>query len=273
MHLLLGSAAKVQLETEVKKHIDKITEKNEQVRISLFRIGDRDDDVQYEKSILRACAKNGITVESNVYGTEIAEDELYKAILSAATRKEIDGILIFRPLPKALRTEKILFAVPPEKDIDGMLLEKSAFLPCTPEGCMHLLNAYGIHPKGKKCVVVGRSPVVGKPLAELLIKAGADVTVCHTQTENVPAETRKAEILFAACGKPEMIDRNYLSTGQIVVDVGFHEKEGRFCGDVVKEDAMELAEAYTPVPGGVGAVTLSVLMLHSVQAHERNYSL
>lgn len=270
MHLLLGSAAKMLLETEIKKRINEITERCEQVRISLFRIGERDDDIQYERSILRACAKNGIVVEKNIYNTDITEDTLYEAILSTAERKDIDGILIFRPLPKELRTERILSAIPPDKDIDGMLLEKSAFLPCTPEGCMHLLNAYGINPKGKKCVVIGRSPVVGKPLAELLEKAGGEVTVCHTQTPDVPSETRKAEILFAACGKPEMVGRKYLSPGQIVIDVGFHEKEGEFCGDVVKEDAMELAEAYTPVPGGVGAVTLSVLLLHSVQAHERN---
>ncbi len=270
MRLLLGSTAKVLLEAEVKKHIDEITERCEQVKISLFRIGDRDDDIQYERSILRACSKNGIVAETNIFNTDITEDALYDAILSTSARKDIDGILVFRPLPKALRTERVLSAVPFDKDIDGMLLEKSAFLPCTPEACMHLLDAYGINPEGKKCVVIGRSPVVGKPLADLLIKAGADVTVCHTQTPDVPSETRKADIVFAACGKPEMVDRKYLSPGQTVIDVGFHEKEGRFCGDVVKEDAMELAEAYTPVPGGVGAVTLSVLLLHTVQAHERN---
>lgn len=273
MQQLLGSVARTILEKEVKEKIEAIAERKEQVRISLFRIGNRDDDIQYEKSILRACSRNGIEVESNIYDAAVSEDTLHAAILSAAVRSDVDGILVFRPLPKELRTEKILSAVPPEKDIDGMLLERSSFLPCTPEGCMYLLEAYGIKPEGKRCVVIGRSPVVGKPLAELLRKAGAEVTVCHTQTPDVPAETRKAEILFAACGKPEMVDRSYLSRGQIVIDVGFHEKDGGFCGDVKKEDAMDLSDAYTPVPGGVGAVTLSVLLLHAVQAHERNHSL
>ena len=270
MQLLLGSVARTILEAEVKKKIEAFAERNEQVRICLFRVGERDDDIQYEKSILRACARNGIAVESYVFETDVSEDTLHEAIISAADRTNIDGILVFRPLPKDLRTEKILSAVPPEKDIDGMLLERSSFLPCTPEGCMYLLEAYGIKLEGKHCVVIGRSPVVGKPLAEMLRKAGAFVTVCHTQTLDVPAETRKAEILFAACGKPEMVDRRYLAPGQIVIDVGFHEKESGFCGDVEKEAAMELAEAYTPVPGGVGAVTLSVLLLHAAQAHERN---
>ena len=270
MQLLLGSVARTLLEEEVRKRIEAIAERCETVRIGLFRVGERDDDVQYEKSILRACNRNGIAAESYTFDTDATEDELYNSIVTAAERQDVDGILVFRPLPKELRTEKILSAVPPEKDIDGMLLERSSFLPCTPEACMYLMKAYGIRPNGKKCVVIGRSSVVGKPLAELLRKAGGEVTVCHTQTPDVPAETRKAEILFAACGRPEMVDRRYLSAGQIVIDVGFHEKEGGFCGDVLKDDAMELAEAYTPVPGGVGAVTLSVLLLHAVRAHERN---
>lgn len=270
MELLLGKTAKTLLEAEVKERMQAIQMRQESVRIALFRVGSRDDDCQYERTILRACDRLGLVAESTVLDESVPESSLYEALQKTVNRSDVDGILLFRPLPKALQTERIRTAIPPEKDIDGALLEQSCFHPCTPEACMHLLRAYGIDPSGKHCVVVGRSPVVGKPLANLLKEAGADVTVCHTQTPDVPAETRKAEILFVACGKSEMIDRTYLTEGQTIIDVGFHSTGNGFCGDVKAEDAKMLAAAYTPVPGGVGAVTLSVLLLHAVQAHERN---
>ncbi len=269
MELLFGKAAKALLEAEVKERMQAIEMRQETVRIALFRVGSRDDDCQYERMILRACDRLGIAAESTAFDESVAESVLYEALQKAAGRSDLDGILLFRPLPKVLQTERIRTAIPPEKDIDGALLEQSCFYPCTPEACMHILRAYGIDPNGKHCVVVGRSPVVGKPLAKLLREAGADVTVCHTQTPDVPAETRKAQILFVACGKPELIDRTYLTEGQTIIDVGFHATETGFCGDVKAEDAQMLAAAYTPVPGGVGTVTLSVLLLHAVQAHER----
>ncbi len=270
MLLLKGSAAKELIEQEVREHLNLIHDRDEKVTIALFRVGEKPDDCRYESTILKACSRLGIDTESFVFPEDVDENELYQKLNAASENTLIDGILLFRPLPMHLRTEKIRTAIPAEKDIDGTLLEDSDFLPCTPEGVMYLLKAYQIDVKDKKCVVVGRSAVVGKPLAELLRNAGAKVEVCHTQTPDVPAVTKTAEILFAACGRPQMIDRNYLSKGQIIIDIGFHAVDGVLCGDVNAEDAKEVADAYTPVPGGTGAVTLSVLLLHAVRAHERN---
>ncbi len=269
MEQLLGRTAKSMIEIEIKDKLASIHNNNERVRISLFRVGERDDDCGYERSILKACERLGIYAETNVFSENVSEIDLLRALQLSAADETVDGMLLFRPLPKYLQTQSILTAIPAEKDIDGMLLDQSDFTPCTPEACMQILRAYRIEPKGKRCVVVGRSAVVGKPLARLLTEAGAIVTVCHTQTPDVPSETRKAELLFVACGKPQMVDERYLSEGQIVIDVGFHALETGFCGDVNAEAAVKKASAYTPVPGGVGAVTLSVLLLHAVTAHER----
>ena len=270
MLLLKGSAAKELIEKEVQEYLEQFRARNEKVTIALFRVGEKPDDVRYESTIIKACARLGIETSRALFPEDVEEETLYRELKLAAKNDSFDGILLFRPLPVNLRTERIRTAIPAEKDIDGTLLEESAFLPCTPEGVMYLLKAYQIDVKGRKCVVVGRSPVVGKPLANLLREAGAEVEVCHTQTPDVPAVTRTAEILFAACGKPRMIDRNYLTEGQIIIDIGVHAVDGALCGDVNAEDAAELASAYTPVPGGTGAVTLSVLLLHAVKAHERN---
>ena len=266
---LLGAKAKERIEREVEARLAALHARGERVKIALFRVGESGDDVRYERTILRACERLGIEAKPHVFDASCTEQTLLKALSEAAGDDSVDGMLLFRPLPKAFSIERLQGAIPPQKDIDGMLAERSVFLPCTPDACMHLLRTYDIEVSKKHCVVIGRSPVVGKPLAKLLADAGADVTVCHTQTEDVPSETRKAEILFAACGKPRMVDRSYLSEGQVVVDIGFHATDSGVCGDVNAEDARALASAYTPVPGGVGAVTLSVLLLHAVAAHER----
>lgn len=271
MQLLLGSVAKNMLEAEIAERLAAIRARGERVRIALFRVGARGDDCRYERTILKASERLGIDAEQNVLDEDVTEETLYAALQGAAKRSDVDGILVFRPLPKSLASERVRTAVPPEKDIDGALLEDSDFTPCTAEACMHLLRAYGISPAGRPCVVIGRSPVVGKPLAALLRKAGADVTVCHSQTVDVPAETRRAELLFVACGKPRMVDKSYLAPGQTVIDVGFHPTEDGVCGDVNAADAEAAAAAYTPVPGGVGAVTLPVLLLHATKAHEKNH--
>lgn len=268
MQKLSGALAKERVEAEVRERIAAIEARGETVRLALFRVGDRPDDCGYERSILRAAQRLGIGTETHVFAADVTEKTLLAALTDAAMDPAVNGMLLFRPLPEHLRTDRVGAAIPAQKDVDGTLLEKSAFLPCTPEACMRLLAAYGIDPKGKRCVVIGRSAVVGKPLAELLQKAGAVVTVCHTQTPDVPAETRTAELLFAACGKPRLVDRTYLSPGQIIVDVGFHPTETGVTGDVCAEAAEECAAAYTPVPGGVGAVTMPVMLLHTVLAHE-----
>ena len=191
----------------------------------------------------------------------------------------IHGVLIFRPLPKHLDDEAVRRALKPEKDIDGITDgslvgvfagTKQGFPPCTPQACMEILDHYGIDPKGKRAVVIGRSLVVGKPAAMMLLGKHATVTVCHTRTVDMPAVCREAEILIVAAGRAGVVGKEYFAPGQIVIDVGINvNAEGKLCGDVNFEEAEPVVEAITPVPGGVGTVTTSVLVGHVVEAAKR----
>ena len=186
---------------------------------------------------------------------------------------------MFRPLPKHLDEEAACQALDPEKDVDGITDgsmvgvftgQKKGFPPCTPQACMEILDHYGIDCAGKKAVVIGRSLVVGKPAAMMLIKKNATVTVCHTKTVDMPAVCREADILIVAAGRAGVVDKPYFAPGQVVIDVGINvNAEGKLCGDVKFEDAEPIVGAITPVPGGVGSVTTSVLVGHVVEAAMR----
>jgi methylenetetrahydrofolate dehydrogenase (NADP+)/methenyltetrahydrofolate cyclohydrolase len=191
----------------------------------------------------------------------------------------VHGILLLRPLPKGVDELSVCDALAPEKDVDGVTSGSMAgvfagthvgYPPCTPQACMEILDYYGIDPKGKKAVVVGRSLVVGKPAAMMLIQRNATVTVCHTQTKDLPTVCREAEILAVAAGRAQMIHRDYLSPGQIILDVGIHvDENGNLCGDVNSAQAESIVKAFTPTPGGVGTVTASVLVKHVTEAAEK----
>ena len=193
----------------------------------------------------------------------------------------IHGVLLFRPLPKHLNEEKIINALDIEKDVDGITDgsmagvfagKKQGFPPCTPSGCMEILDHYGIDCTGKKAVVIGRSLVVGKPAAMMLIKKNATVTVCHTKTKDMPSVVREADIVIVAAGRAGVVDGSYLRAGQTVIDVGINvNEEGKLCGDVNFEEADRIVDAITPVPGGVGSVTTSVLVSHVVEAAMRKF--
>ena len=191
----------------------------------------------------------------------------------------IHGILMFRPLPKHLDEDAVVAAMDPAKDIDGITAgsmagvfmgTKQGFAPCTAQACMEILDHYGIDCTGKKAVVVGRSLVVGKPAAMMLIAKNATVTICHTRTVDMPAVVKEADIVIVAAGRPGVIDGRYLAPGQIVIDVGINvNEEGKLCGDVLYEEAEPVVDMITPVPGGVGSVTTSVLVGHVVEAAMR----
>lgn len=202
-----------------------------------------------------------------------------KTIDEVNSNDGIHGVLIFRPLPKHLDEEAVVKALAPEKDVDGITdgsmvgvftSTPQGFPPCTPQACMEILDHYGIDCTGKKAVVIGRSLVVGKPAAMMLLKRNATVTICHTRTKDMPSVVREAEIVIVAAGRAGVVDDTYLSPGQIVIDVGINvNEEGKLCGDVDYEKAEPVVEAITPVPGGVGSVTTSVLVGHVVEAAMR----
>ena len=244
-----------------------------------MRVGSRGDDVAYEKGAMKRCETVGVAVKNFVLESDATQDELLTVIDGINKDASIHGVLLFRPLPKHMNDNTVRQALSPEKDMDGITDGSLAgvfagipngFPPCTPQACMEVLDYFGIDPKGKKAVVVGRSLVVGKPAAMMLLGKNATVTVCHTRTVDMPAVCREADILIVAAGKANIVDKSYVSQGQIVIDVGINvDENGKLCGDVKFEDVEPVVGAITPVPGGVGSVTTSVLVGHVVEAAKR----
>ena len=245
--------------------------------LAIVRIGERADDISYEKSASNRCRTVGVNVKNILLPADVSQGELMQNILELNDDDRIHGVLIFRPLPEHLSDDAVRALLKPEKDIDGITDGSLAgvftgsnqgFAPCTARACIEILDHFNIDCKGKRAVVIGRSLVVGKPVAMMLMQKHATVTVCHTRTVDMPAVARSAEILIAASGQMEGLTKEYFSPGQIVIDVGinWNEQKGKLCGDVLFEDAEPVVAAITPVPGGVGTVTTSVLVSHVVEA-------
>ena len=248
--------------------------------LAILRVGERDDDLAYERGAMKRCEKVGVRVKNVVLPADVDSDTFFRTLEALNTDPEVHGILMFRPLPKQLDGEKARRMLAPEKDVDGCTDGSLAgvftntalgFPPCTAQAAMELLRYYGVDPKGKRVAVIGRSLVIGRPVAMMLMHANATVTVCHTRTVDVPAVTREADIVVAASGQMESVGANYLRPGQIVIDVGigWNEAKQKLCGDVRAEEAEPIAAALTPVPGGVGSVTSAVLCKHVVEAAKR----
>ena len=247
--------------------------------LAIVRVGERPEDLSYERGALKRCEKVGIRVRQFTLPKESSHEDLLEVIRQINADREIHGCLLFRPLPPQMDEEAICAALDPAKDVDGITAGSLAsvfagsgagYPPCTAQACMEILNYYGCDLTGKRAVVVGRSLVVGKPLAMLLLGQNATVTLCHTRTADLAAECRRAEVLIAAAGRANMIGRDHLSPGQLVLDVGINvDEEGNLVGDVDFAAADAIVGAVTPVPGGVGAVTTSVLAAHVLQAAEQ----
>lgn len=246
--------------------------------LAIVRVGERGDDIAYENGAVKRCEKVGVAVSRIVLPESITQDELQKKINELNNDSAVHGVLILMPLPKHLDGEAVRRALAPEKDVDGITDGSLAgvftgsgngYPPCTAQACIEILDHYGYDCKGKSAVVIGRSLVVGKPVAILLMAKNATVTVCHTRTVDMPSVTKNAEILIVAAGKAKAIGADYLSENQVVIDVGINFSEGAMCGDVDFEAAAPIVSAITPVPGGVGTVTTSVLVSHVVEAAKR----
>ena len=278
--LLKGADVVAALAEKMTKEIEELKGKGIAPTLAILRVGERPDDISYEKGATKRCESVGVSVKSIVLPNDVTQDMLMKSVETLNADDSVHGVLIFRPLPKHLDESAVCAALKPEKDIDGITEGSLAgvftgsgkgFAPCTAQACMEILDFYNIDCKGKRAVVVGRSLVVGKPAALMLMGRHATVTVCHTRTVDMPAVARNAEILIVAAGKMESLTKEYFSPGQIVIDVGinWNEIKGKLCGDVKFDDAEPIVAAITPVPGGVGTVTTSVLVSHVVEAAKK----
>lgn len=243
--------------------------------LAVIIAGDDPASQIYVKNKRKACEECGIRSLQYTFGSDVKEEELLALIESLNSDNTVDGILCQLPLPKGIDEAKITNAISPEKDVDGfhpvnvgkMLSGKECFLPCTPAGVIEMLKYKNIEISGKRAVVVGRSNIVGKPAAALLLGENATVTVCHSKTENLKEIVKTADIVVAAIGRPKFITADMLKKGCAVIDVGINRSEnGKLCGDVDFENAVKVVGAITPVPGGVGPMTIAMLMENTVKS-------
>ena len=244
--------------------------------LAIIRVGERPDDCSYERGAVKKMDKVGVRCTTYTFDADIDNDTFQAEFDKINENPDIDGILMLRPLPKQLDEKQIENKIDPRKDLDGISPlnlakvyagDESGYAPCTAEAVIEMLDYAGIDIKGKRVTVVGRSLVIGKPVSMLLMKRNATVTVCHTKTVDMEGTCKNAEILVAAAGSARMIKKDYVAEGAIVVDVGINEdEEGNLCGDVDFDAITDIAAIATPVPGGVGSVTTSVLAKHLVKA-------
>ena len=279
---LLGKEVTAALNERIKADAEALKAKGVNPTLCIIRVGENESDISYERGATKRCETLGVACEKILLPEDVSQEELLATIDKVNKNDQIHGVLLFRPLPKHLDQSVIENALDPAKDVgcmtdgsmSGVFTGKNVgFPPCTPQACMEILDHYGIDCTGKKAVVVGRSLVVGKPAAMMLIKKNATVTVCHTRTVDMPSVVREADIVIVAAGRAGVVDDTYLRAGQVVIDVGINvNAEGKLCGDVDFEKAEPIVEAITPVPGGVGSVTTSVLVGHVVEAAKRKFA-
>jgi len=274
MEELIGKAVAEAMAEDIRIKVEELKTKGIVPTLAVVRVGAREDDLAYERGIMKKFA--GANCEAKVFElpADVDQETLDKTVSDLNDDNNIHGILLFRPLPKHLTDENIKKFIKPGKDVDVMgkanmaLLyagDKTAYAPCTAQAVIEILKHYNIDMKGKNVTVVGRSLVIGKPVALLLIGENATVTVCHTKTLDLKAECKRADIIVAAAGVAKMITDEHVKPGQVVIDVGMNvDENGKLCGDVDYEKVAPIVDKITPVPGGVGAVTTSVLLKYTV---------
>ena len=279
MRRLGGKEVADEIMADLKIRVDALKAKGTEPKLAILRVGQREDDLAYERGVLKRFGTIDVAVEVTELDAGVSQEELDKTFDSINNDPKVHGILVFRALPKGLSDEYMRRTIDPGKDVDFMDIRnmedclagvRDCSAPCTAEAVMELIKHYQIETKGKKVTVVGRSLVIGKPVALLLTTANATVTVCHTKTVNTEEECKRADIIVACCGVAKIINENYVREGQIVIDVGMNvDEEGKLCGDVDYDKVSEIAEAVTPVPGGVGSITTAILLKHVVVNAER----
>lgn len=273
--ILSGKTVSQRIKDELKKEVAELKEKNINPGLAVIIVGDDPASRVYVNNKKKACDEIGIYSEEYALPEETSEEELLALIRKLNGKKEINGILVQLPVPKQINEETIINAIDPKKDVDAfhpvnvgkIMVGNFDFVPCTPAGVMELIDESGIDVAGKECVVVGRSNIVGKPQAMLLLHKNGTVTICHSKTKNLKEKTKQADILIAAVGKPNFITGDMIKEGAVVIDVGINRiAEKKLVGDVDFESAEKVAGAITPVPGGVGPMTIAMLMKNTVKA-------
>ena len=270
-----GKAVSAATRAEIKQEVAALSEKGVEIGLAVIIVGDDPASRVYVNNKKKACAELGIRSEEYALPAETTNEELLSLIRELNGRADINGILCQLPLPRHLDEKAVINTISPEKDVDafhpvnvgGIMTGDYTFLPCTPAGVIELIRSTGVEIAGKSCVVVGRSNIVGKPMAMLLLHNHGTVTVCHSKTNNLAEVCRNADILVAAVGRAKLITADMVKPGAVVIDVGMNRDEnGKLCGDVDFDAVEPIASHITPVPGGVGPMTIAMLMKNAVSA-------
>ena len=280
--ILDGNALAQKLRAGFKQEADQLAAQGIRPGLAVILVGEDPASQVYVRNKVNACAQAGFHSEKHSYPADVEAATVFAKIAELNADPAIHGILVQLPLPKHFDADAVLEAIAPEKDVDGFRAEnvgalmqgKPCFIPCTPYGAMKFFEDAGITLRGKEAVIVGRSNIVGKPMAMLLMHAGATVTICHSQTQDLKAHCRRADILVAAIGKPKMITGDMVKPGAVVIDVGINRLQdgpdaGKLCGDVDFDSAKEVASYITPVPGGVGPMTITMLLANTLESAQR----
>ncbi|MCK9443097.1 MAG: bifunctional 5,10-methylenetetrahydrofolate dehydrogenase/5,10-methenyltetrahydrofolate cyclohydrolase [Tissierellaceae bacterium] len=274
--VLKGNVVAAQIKEKMAKDIEELAKLGKVPTLGIVRLGDNPDDISYERSIIKNCDKIGIEAKVFEQDVNMTTEELLSLMGELNEDNSISGVLLFRPLPKHIDEAKVRESLVPSKDVDGMnpvTLAKifegdlSGFAPCTPKAAMEILLYNNIELEGKNVVVVNRSMVLGKPLTMMLLNENATVTICHSRTKNLPEITKNADVVVTALGRAKFFDEKYFNENSICIDVGVSlDEEGKLSGDIDYPVVSELVSKITPVPGGVGSVTTSILLSHVVEA-------
>ncbi len=273
--LLMGKEVSARIKAELKTEVEALKEKGINPGLAVIIVGEDPASQVYVRNKERACDECGIYSEKYALPKETTQEELLNLIDKLNKKNDISGILVQLPVPEHIDEKTVINAIDPKKDVDAfhpvnvgkIMVGNYDFVPCTPAGVMELIDESGIDVSGKECVVVGRSNIVGKPQAMLLLHKNGTVTICHSRTKDLKAKTKNADILVAAVGIPNFITGDMIKEGAVVIDVGINRLENKkLCGDVEFESAQKVAGAITPVPGGVGPMTIAMLMKNTVKA-------
>lgn len=275
MTIIDGKKTSTEIKNELKVQVEQLKESDLSVTLCVIQVGTDPASTIYVKNKKKACEYIGIKSLSYELPEDTTQDQLIELINELNDQQNVHGILVQLPLPKHIDEDKIIQTISPNKDVDGfhpqsvgrLSIGQKGYVSCTPAGIVQLLKRYNIQMEGKECVIVGRSNIVGKPMAMLMLRENSTVTVCHSRTKNLSDITSRADILIVAIGKPRFITNEYVKDGAVVIDVGMHRDENnKLCGDVDFDDVVNKVSAITPVPGGVGPMTIAMLMNNCVES-------
>lgn len=272
-----GKAISTQIKEELKVKAARLKEEGKEVTLAVIQVGDDPASSVYVGNKKKACEYVGIRSLSYELPEDTTQDELLTLIDKLNKQEDVNGILVQLPLPAHINEDLVIRTISPKKDVDGfhpqsvgaLSIGQKGFVSCTPAGIIQLLKRSNIEMEGKECVIVGRSNIVGKPMALLMLRENATVTICHSRTKNLKEVTKRADILIVALGKPKFITGEYVKDGAVVIDVGIHRgADNKLCGDVDFADVEPKVQAITPVPGGVGPMTIAMLMNNCMESVE-----